>query len=147
MLNGKSADKLARIKLIASRRKSLNRTQNLLSKGSTRQGSDGRSLLPSIASFSKGKLDTALKYNNYNNCNNSTAKSAVKQAIALYRESKRSKQAEKTIYIGAATLNDWKKDGLLSKASERTHYRVNESEADPAVLESKYDNEKGEKVE
>lgn len=128
MLNGKSADKLARIKLIASRRKSLNRTQNLLSKGSTRQGSDGKSLLPSIASFSKGKLDTAL---------NSTAKSAVKQAMALYRESKRSKQA---------TLNDWKKDGLLSKASERTHYRVNESEADPTVLESKYDNEKGKKV-
>ena len=128
MPNGKSADKLARIKLIASRRKSLNRTQNLLSKGSTRQGSDGKSLLPSIASFSKGKLDTAL---------NSTAKSAVKQAMALYRESKRSKQA---------TLNDWKKDGLLSKASERTHYRVNESEADPTVLESKYDNQKGKKV-
>ena len=128
MPNSKSAVKLARIKLIASRRKSLNRTQNLLSKDSTRQGSDGKSLLPSIASFSKGKLDAAL---------NSTARSAVKQAMARYRESKRSKQA---------TLNDWKKDGLLSKASEGTHYRVNESEVDPAVLVSKYDNEKGENV-
>ena len=95
----KSLEKLARIKFVAAR--SLNRTQNVASKGSNvasrgsiRQDLATRAMLPSMASFSKGKLEVALEAS-------STARSAVRQALTLYAQSKRSKQT---------TPADWKKD-------------------------------------